>query len=120
MLLFENQTHSVDAANQFFIKNPDSKYIPITSGQTKKVDRNSSRELLKSIGINGEIVETLGHSEDSISLFLDQGLAFTGDLPLYELREAYGKPEVIKSWNLLTELGVEEIFPAHGNNYAIK
>ena len=39
-----------------------------------------SRALLEQIGIRGEIVPTPGHSADSVSLLLDDGSAFTGDL----------------------------------------
>ncbi len=41
---------------------------------------NASRAFLARIGILGEIISTPGHSDDSVTLILDQGVAFTGDL----------------------------------------
>ena len=38
------------------------------------------RAALQSIGVRGEILETPGHSDDRISLLLDSGVAFIGDL----------------------------------------
>lgn len=40
-----------------------------------------SRALLKGIGIEGELIPTPGHSDDSISLVTDEGHGLTGDLP---------------------------------------
>jgi len=39
-----------------------------------------SLALLSRLGSEGEIVPTPGHSDDSISLILNEGKAFTGDL----------------------------------------
>lgn len=50
------------------------------------LDRNlvitcaESRAQLAQIGIPGEIVHTPGHSDDSVSLLLDDGSIFTGNL----------------------------------------
>jgi hypothetical protein len=41
-----------------------------------------NRGSLHAIGIEGEMVETRGHNDDSMSLILDSGLAFNDDLPL--------------------------------------
>lgn len=120
LLLFSSQlqVNSIEAANQFFVEKPDSNYVAITRENTKIVDGNLSRSLLKSIGIDGEIVATKGHSDDSVSLILDTGIAFTGNLPLYELRDAYGNDDIPKSWKMLLEKGITEIYPAHGQNYS--
>lgn len=41
------------------------------------------RAFLSRLGMDGEIIQTQGHSDDSISLTLDEddGTAFTGNLP---------------------------------------
>jgi hypothetical protein len=46
-----------------------------------QITTGESRAFLGHIGIAGEIISTHGHSDDSMSLVLDEGVAFTGDLP---------------------------------------
>jgi glyoxylase-like metal-dependent hydrolase (beta-lactamase superfamily II) len=38
------------------------------------------RALLATLGISAELIHTPGHSDDRVSLVLDSGEAFTGDL----------------------------------------
>jgi endoribonuclease LACTB2 len=72
-----------------------------------------SRSVLHSIGIDGEIVETPGHSDDSLSLALDSGLAFIGDLtwPEYAPPESYDL--VVASWKKLLALNVHTFYHSH-------
>lgn len=49
------------------------------------VSTNESRPFLKKLGIEGEIIRTVSHSADSVSLILDDGNCFVGDLELYYL-----------------------------------
>ena len=56
---------------------------------------------LQAEGIAGEILHTPGHSDDSISLLLDDGSLFVGDLnPLYEL-ELHKGTKIYESWEQL-------------------
>lgn len=71
------------------------------------------RAQLHAIGINGEIVETPGHSEDSISLALDSGAAFIGDLPSPDLA-ALGNSEIIsESWKKLLSRNIQIFYHSH-------
>ena len=73
-----------------------------------------SRALLARLGIAGEILPTPGHSDDSVSLLLDSGAAFTGDLT-HPARVALEDPAVVAaSWRLLRERGATHIYPGHG------
>jgi glyoxylase-like metal-dependent hydrolase (beta-lactamase superfamily II) len=75
--------------------------------------------LLAQIGIAGEIVPTPGHSEDSVSLVLDEGAAFTGDLtPLGRIGPEDAEV-VAASWRLLRAYGVTRIYPGHGPVYPL-
>ena len=57
-----------------------------------------------------------GHSDDSISLVLDSGDVFVGDLyPLYEL-EAYDEPVVQESWKQILSVNPKRIFYGHARN----
>ena len=93
---------------------PHDDYVEITTHDNVIISFAESRSVLQEIGIQGEIVHTPGHSGDSVSLVLDDGSAFIGDLtpPAYateEYREA-----VDASWRLLHQLGVTTVYPAHG------
>ena len=77
-------------------------------------------------GIAGTIFHTPGHSPGSISLLLESGEAFVGDLAMNSLplRLSPGLPifaddpaAVIRSWELLLGNGAEVIYPAHGKPF---
>ena len=58
-----------------------------------------SRRFLKTLGIDGEIVRTGSHSEDSVSLILDDGNCFVGDLEPREYVDAYnGNSALANDW----------------------
>jgi ribonuclease/clavin/mitogillin len=100
--------------------------IPVMKTRTKSGDNcveiapdnnvvipfRESRGLLAGIGISGEILHTPGHSDDSVSLLLDDGSAFTGDLPPEEF--CADNPLASASWRLLRERGAVRVYPAHG------
>ncbi len=73
-----------------------------------------SREFLASIGLSGEIISTPAHSEDSVSLILDDGSAFTGDLPPRSF-SSDDNPALSASWAELDRHHATRIYPAHGN-----
>ena len=76
----------IHKADQVFVKEENHHYLPIADEDIRVISCGQSRQLLEECGIAGEVVHTPGHSEDSISLCLDEGLLFVGDLnPLYEL-----------------------------------
>jgi len=75
---------------------------------------SESRALLHRIGIAGEILHTPGHSEDSVSLLLDGGPVFTGDLtdPTMVGPE---DPDIVRaSWQLLKGRGAIQVYAGHG------
>ena len=62
---------------------------------------------------DSEIVHTPGHSDDSVSLLLDDGPVFTGDLtPL--LIGSEDQAVVAASWRTLRERGATHVYPGHG------
>jgi len=112
LLVLDVQVKAIPLMKQF--TKPRDQYMDIMQEGNVIISSAQSRELLGRIGINGEILHTPGHSEDSVSLLLDDGTVFTGDLPPLDL--AWGEAgELVKaSWKLLNERGVKRIFPAHG------
>ena len=99
---------------------PRDRYVDITLHDNVTISFAESRALLAEIGIPGEIVHTPGHSEDSVSLLLDDGSVFTGDLthPAYVWEN--DAAAVLASWRLLRERGATQVYPAHGPLWSLE
>ncbi len=83
---------------------------------------------LSAYGIPGTIIHTPGHSWGSVSVLLETGDAFVGDLAMnmVPLRSSPGLPvfaedlETVKSsWRKLLEKGVKTVYPAHGKPFPV-
>lgn len=72
---------------------------------------DESRTFLASLGLAGEIIPTPGHSDDHVTLILDDGSAFTGDLPPRELAV---DDATRASWDRIYRHKITRIFSAHG------
>ncbi len=92
---------------------PDSGYVEIRLEQAVRITTAGSRAFLAGLGLAGEIIATPGHSDDHISLILDSGAAFTGDLPP-EAWSAGLAPEIATSWQKIRCFPVRMIYPGHG------
>jgi glyoxylase-like metal-dependent hydrolase (beta-lactamase superfamily II) len=112
LIVLETQIAAIPLMKQF--TKPQDHYMDISLEGNMTITFTGSRLLLAQIGIPGEILSTPGHSDDSVSLLLDDGSVFTGDLT--PLEAAWGEAgEVVKaSWQLLREKGARRIYPAHG------
>jgi glyoxylase-like metal-dependent hydrolase (beta-lactamase superfamily II) len=75
---------------------------------------SESRALLRRVNICGEILHTPGHSEDSVSLLLDDGSVFTGDLTDPRMIGPETPGVVLASWQLLKERGATTVYAGHG------
>jgi glyoxylase-like metal-dependent hydrolase (beta-lactamase superfamily II) len=73
-----------------------------------------SRGFLRRLGIEGDILSTPGHSADSVTLVLDEGTAFTGDLTPPSLATDEARQAVEQSWASLRARGAKMIYPGHG------
>ena len=119
LILHECQVPFVDKMNEFFKRKPIYKFKDIVAENNIVVSSAETRRLLKDVGIDGELIQTPGHSDDSISLIIDKCCAYTGDLPEFSLVEAYNDQTLVDSWNLVHGYDVEKIYPAHGNPYTL-
>ena len=91
-----------------------SSSVTVSPEDNLRLSFAESRQFLSSIGLSGEIIATRGHSEDSISLILDDGSVFTGDLPPRDL--VTDQDQITKqSWDRIYQHNVTRIFPAHGS-----
>ncbi len=107
----------VQAAGVAKLKNyvkPGDGYVEIRLEQARRLAAGESRAFLRTIGIQGEIIHTPGHSDDSVTLVLDSGEAFTGDLesPQWAREEVMG--DVKRSWAQIRALGAKQLYPGHG------
>ena len=112
LIVLETQVAAIPLMKQF--TKPRDHYVDISLDGNLTIPASKSRLVLAELGIRGEILSTPGHSDDSVTLLLDDGSAFTGDLTLME--NAWGEQEelVRASWRLLIEHGAKRIYPAHG------
>jgi len=94
---------------------PQDRFTDITPDRNFTLAFADSRAWLAGIGFTGEILPTPGHSDDSVSLLLDDGNVFTGDLTAPALcgDDAAGR-QALASWQSLREHGAKRVFPGHG------
>jgi endoribonuclease LACTB2 len=92
-------------------------YVPIRVEKKDLVLRSSNREALRSIGLQGEVLETPGHSDDSVSLVLDGEMAFTGDLTPPFMAGEENAAALRESWNQILDRKPKTIYPAHANPF---
>lgn len=112
LLVLDVQVAAIPLMKQF--TKPQDHYEEITLDGNVVISIAESRALLENIGIPGEILHTPGHSDDSVSLLLDDGSVFTGDLTPYELAWGEAAETVKASWRLLKEKGARRVYPGHG------
>jgi ribonuclease/clavin/mitogillin len=96
------------------IVKPRDGYVEVTMHDNVTISCAESRALLDRIGIAGEIIHTPGHSDDSVSLLLDEGWVFTGDLTPPFLAVEEDLAVVLDSWQRLRERGGTRVYPGHG------
>ena len=96
-----------------YFKTKSYPYIEITKSNNLILNLEESRKFLAGIGLNGEIIHTPGHSDDSVTLILDEGFAFTGDLhPRFMVPEEDRTTH--ESWDRIYQHKITRIFPGHG------
>lgn len=112
IVLVDVQLKYVHASDEILLK--DSKgFAPVDESKAITLMTRDSRKFLKSVGIEGEILHTPGHSDDSISLWLDDGSLFVGDLnPLYEMPLHKGS-QVGNTWDQLLKRKPSVIYYGH-------
>jgi len=112
LLVLDVQVSAIPLMKQF--TKPKDHYVEVSLDGNWVISASESRRVLAQAGISAEILPTPGHSDDSVSLLLDDGSVFTGDLTPYEL--AYGESAALvrASWQLLVDKGARTIYPGHG------
>lgn len=105
--------------------------MPLIHVPPAHVDRRLGDDPLRldEFGIPGVVIHTPGHSPGSVSVVLDSGEAFVGDLAMNRMPVcsspslpifADDPVEVRRSWNRLLELPIEKVYPAHGSPFGVE
>jgi hydroxyacylglutathione hydrolase len=103
--------------------------LPLINIPAVQVDVTIDNEgfSLKNYGIPGKVIYTPGHSSGSVSVILETGDAFVGDMAMNQFPMsirpglpifAEDLPTLKESWRRLLDEGVKTIYPAHGKPFS--
>lgn len=112
LVLIDVQKDYIHSSDKIFEKDKNVEFKPINT-EPVIISCEQSRKFLKSLGIDGEIIYTPGHSEDSISLILDNGSAFVGDLYDLKSASAFNDEKINNSWNNILSHNILKIYYGH-------
>jgi len=116
LLTIDTQCSNIHYSDVIFSRDKRLNYEPIDEKKATIISCKESREFLKGMGIFGEIVPTVSHSEDSISLVLDNGVCIVGDIEPVEYLDAYDENAKLKlDWKLVMSYNPKLIYYAHAN-----
>jgi glyoxylase-like metal-dependent hydrolase (beta-lactamase superfamily II) len=104
--------------------------VPFVNIQPAEVDivLEDDEFSLEEYGISGKIVYTPGHSSGSVSVLLESGDVFVGDMAMnkFPLRLSPGLPiyaedwpKLIDSWQMLLNRDVKTVYPSHGRAFSV-
>lgn len=115
------QREHLHDADRILMREKDKGFVPVDDQAVRTVAISESRSFLGEIGINGELIHTPGHSDDSISLWLeDEKALLVGDLnPLYEL-EMHKGTLIGESWERLLALKPAKVYYGHARPAVIE
>lgn len=115
---------------EFFSRDvKDTTFPPVSMKDDDIIISGDDDQILRDIGIPGKILCTPGHSNDSISVVLDDGRVFIGDLSVDfpKFLGTYYRPaliedmtQVLESWKKIVDAGAKKIYPAHGPSFDVE
>lgn len=121
LLLIDIQKPYIHFSDEIFNRDKRLKYEPVNTDNSVIITVKNSRKFLKNIGIEGEIISTPSHSEDSVSVILDSGICFVGDLEPMEYLGAYDEnPKLNADWELVMSYRPKIIYYSHANEKITK
>lgn len=116
LLVIDTQCSDIHYSDVIFSRDKRLNYEPIDEEEAIVISCKESREFLKAMGISGEILSTTSHSEDSVSLVLDNGVCIVGDLEPVEYLDAYEENVKLKEdWELVMSYKPKIIYYGHAN-----
>jgi len=116
LLLVDAQREYVGFSDEIFAREKRTEVESIQKEEATVITCEGSRVFLRTLGIDGEIISTTSHSEDSVTLILDDGTCFVGDLEPMEYLGAYEENEKLaKDWERILSFQPKRICYAHAN-----
>ena len=120
LLLVDAQKEYVGFSDEIFAREKRTEVMPIRREEATVISCAESRVFLKNLGVEGEIISTPSHSEDSVTLILDDGTCFVGDLEPVEYLGAYEENEKLKAdWEHIMSHKPKIIYYAHANEKVV-
>ena len=120
LLLVDAQREYVGFSDEIFAREKHLEVEPIRKEEATVITCEESRVFLRTLGIDGEIISTTSHSEDSVSLILDEGTCIVGDLEPLEYLGAYEENEKLaKDWERILSFQPKRICYAHANEKVV-
>lgn len=95
LLVIDTQCSNIHYSDVIFSRDKRFDYEPIDEEDAIVISCKESRGFLKDMGISGEILSTMSHSEDSISLILDNGVCIIRKKSVAELWHKVGWRESV-------------------------
>ena len=119
LVVMDIQQEYIHFSDSIFEKDKRVNYSPIDLEKAIIFSCEKSRSFLEQIGIAGEIIATPGHSDDSISLLLDEGIAIVGDLYPLGAAQAFQDETINSSWKKILSYNVKKVFYGHAKDGVI-
>lgn len=112
LLVMDVQEDYIHSSDKIFEKDKNINFKPINTNPII-ISCEQSRKFLNDLGIDGEIIHTPGHSDDSISLILDNGIAIVGDLYDLNSASAFNDKKINDSWKRILSYNISKICYGH-------
>ena len=112
LLVIDVQEDYIHSSDKIFEKDKNINFKPINTNPII-ISCEQSRKFLNDLGIDGEIIHTPGHSDDSISLILDNGIAIVGDLYDLNSASAFNDKKINDSWKRILSYNISKICYGH-------
>jgi glyoxylase-like metal-dependent hydrolase (beta-lactamase superfamily II) len=112
LLLGDIQERHLAEANRALTKFPG--YLPISDIGNAVVATDSREAWKAATGMDGVLLHTPGHSDDSVTVVIDEVGAFVGDLRPPEAYIGQAAALAEESWQKIRAAGALKAFPAHG------
>lgn len=107
LALMDEQADSIHFPDHIFQRD-GIPFIPIDQKEALMIRCTDSRNFLRTLGIQGDIIPTPSHSKDSVSMILDSGECFVGDLQRREYDPG------LDDWKEIMKRNPKRIYYAHG------
>jgi glyoxylase-like metal-dependent hydrolase (beta-lactamase superfamily II) len=118
LLLGDVQERHLAEANRALAKFPG--YLPISDIGNAIVATDNRAAWKLATGIDGVLLYTPGHSDDSVSVVIDGVGAFVGDLRPPEAYTGTSTALAEKSWQKIRAAGARKVSPAHGRAFDLE